>query len=245
MMPDDRYEGAVGDIEESHALGNVEESGGISGLVSVGATAGDHANAARLIDEAVKEIRRRTGWDEATTRALISHSFTPTEEKRLTNLHAAKSGAAIHGIPELGKGKGPFDFLSQFDPTWPKAKFGGAVRAAITSVAATVGIPAGPIMDNIAAMNQAMQGHPAASPAHVLPPMPAPMVRTPAGNLAPAPPPPHHRKKMGTGAKIAIAGGIGLGAFLIWKFTMGRKTNPRRRRRNPSRRRHNARRRRR
>jgi hypothetical protein len=218
-----------------------DEMSSVSGLVQMGATAADHADAKKLVDELVAEIRRRTGWDDATVRSLVSHSYTPAEASHLAVKHAAAAKAGMHGLVELGRKKGPFDFLSQFDPTWPKAKFGGIVRQALVIAGGAIGIPVGPILDQVSGMAQTFQNHPVAAAPGPLPPMPHPAP----GLVLPIGPPKPHKKKWSTGEKVAVVGGVGLAAYLVYRLTMGRKPNPRRRRRNPSRRRHNARRRRR
>jgi hypothetical protein len=203
----------------------------VKGLVQVGAAA--TAGASQVIEEMVKEIKARTGWDDATVRAMIAHSYTPAEGQQLTQRHAAVSQRAavrglvsMEGLVSVGRKKGPFDFLSQFDPTWPKAKFGSVVRAAIVDVAATVGIPAGPIIDSFAGMAQTLQGHPASAPGP-LPPMHPPM----GGPLGPHRP--RKGKKWSTGKKLAVAGAVGVGAYVVYRMVKGRTPNPKRRRRNP------------
>ena len=209
--------------------------GRMEGIVALGAPAA-HPRAETLIEEMTKEIQARTGWDLNTVKALIANGFSQSEADELAKRHAAVT-AKLHGIVALGRKKGPFDFLSQFDPTWPKAKFGQVIRAALVDVGATVGIPVASILDSTAGMAQQFQGHPAAGPGP-LPPMPHPMPHGGGGMELHRPPP----KKWSIGKKVLVTL---LGGAAIWggyELMKPRKTNPRKRRHHNARKHHTRRR---
>jgi hypothetical protein len=246
---------SIYDEEDIPSMGDMEEPAGIHGLVQVQGLVkvdglvkingmvqvGAPQTAAQLLAQAVSEIKAHTGWDDATVKALIANGHTPAEAKQLTARHAQVARAGVRGLVSVGSmvtvsGKwSPFDkFFSQFDPTWPKAKFGGMIRAAITDAAAIVGIPAGPIMDGIAAIHVQMVGggspHPAAMPGP-LPPMPRPVGLSPMAME-------HHRKRWTTGEKVVAVAVVGTAGWFLYRWlNPKRASNPRRRRKNPRRKR--------
>src|SRR6185437_16386501 len=126
--------------------------------------------------------------------------------------------AEVDEIVQLGKGKNIGkaigDFFAQFDPTWPKAKFGHIIRTALVAAGGAFGIPVGPILDNMA--NLAHGGNPPPPPKVVVPFKPPP----------PPPPPMHHFKKKGLSKTEKIAIGAG-GVLLVGAiaYSLSRKKN--------------------
>lgn len=143
------------------------------------------------------------------------------------HVHHGMHGVETLGeVVQLGKTKAQRaidNFFSQFDPTWPKARFGKAIRTILVGAGSAFGIPVGPILDSMS--NLAHGGNPPAPP-HVVIPFHPP----------PPPPPPHHMKKRGFFERLSktekiAAGVVGLAVIGGIALVARRKKNPRRRRR--------------
>lgn len=79
----------------------------------------------------------------------------------------------LHGIVSLGSKIG--DFFAQFDPTWPKAKFGGVIRKALVMAGGALGIPVGPIIDGMANLGHGAVPHIPPIQVAFVPPPPPPL----------------------------------------------------------------------
>jgi hypothetical protein len=226
------------DEEDLHGMYDAEKAqggtAGISGLVTVGAaplaTAAPPKDNHELMEGMVQALHARFGWDRKQIEEITGTGFHPqapghqAERAHLQQVHA---NPKLHHVALHGFWSGFNKFASQFDPTWPKAKFGGAVRSALCAAGSLVGIPVGPILDQCAGLAQKMPWNQHQAPG----PMP-PVVH----NAPPLPPvspgyyEPHYHRGMSKGAKIALGVGAVVGVGGILYALTKRKTNPRRRR---------------
>jgi hypothetical protein len=181
-----------------------------------------------LMEQLISEIHHKTGWSRAQILDAIHYGMGPAEAQRLKTMAAqvAPASPGLHGIVQLGRHASPLDnFFSQFDPTWPKARFGSVVRQALVAAGSVVGVPVGPMIDSMAGMAQRLgtaptdEGPPPPAP---LPPIHPPAIVQPIHFREPGWSP--GQKLMAAGAAVVVVGGI-------WYLFFRRTPNPRRRRR--------------